>query len=350
MRILQLPHGTADYLCPINGLADIYEWKTGERIPEQLLFYARSGFMMISGRRLVPQRMILLSTCSIGRKQFEHWSRFMDYTVHAGEGKTFRNALRGVRELIDAGIPVVLFGLDMYHLGYHAKFYHTTHVPGHVVLMVGYGGDSVYIHDNSMAEIQRISLENLELAWGSTYLNISRKNAYIGIDFRDSPRDSREILRKAYREMADQFLEPAVGFIGAKGLNKLISELPKWSRTFSRAELDDIRRFFVMFTGSVLPKLPKELDESDLSGLDNPHRGTRDRFADALLRDCRQFGDESWIAASDYFSESGKIIEKIAEGFIRSILDSASPDPAEFTPLFRDLLETERNAYAQFTE
>jgi hypothetical protein len=350
MRIMQLPHGTADYLCPVNGLADIYEWKTGERIPEQLLFYARSGFMMISGRRLVPPRMILLSTCSIGRKQYEHWSGFMDYTVHAGDGKTFRNALNDVRELIDNGIPVIIFGLDMYHLGYHGKFYHKAHVPGHVVLMVGYDDDCIYVHDNSMPEVQRISLNDLEYAWGSAYLNISKKNAYIGIDFKDAPRNSREILRKAYREMANQFLNPAVGFAGSKGLNKLISELPKWSRCFCRAELDEILRFFVMFTGSVLPELPKELDESDLSGLDNPHRGTRDRFADALRKNYGPFGNESWIAAAEHFSESGRSIEKIAEGFTRNILDSSCPDPAEFLPLFKGLLESENKAYAQFTK
>jgi hypothetical protein len=197
---------------------------------------------------------------------------------------------------------------------------------------------------------QRISLEDLELAWGSAYLNISRKNAYIGIDFRNSPRDSGEILRKAYRDMANQFLEPAVGFIGAKGLDKLIIELPKWGRLFSRAELDDVLRFFVMFTGSVLPELPKELDESDLSGLDNPHRGTRDRFAAALRENYGRLGNESWLAAADCFSESGKLIEKITEGFTRSILEPSSPDLYEFIPLFRDLQEAEHNAYAQFTK
>lgn len=299
MRIIQLPHRTADYLCPFNGLADLYEWKMGERIPEQLLFYARSGF------------------CD-------------------------------VRKLIDSGIPVIIFGLDMFHLGYHEKFYHKIHIPGHVVLMVGYDDDVIYIHDNSMPEVQRISLEDLENAWGSQYLNISRKNAYFGIEFKDVPLESREILRTAYRDMANQFLNPATGFIGSRGLHKLISELPKWGGSFDRTELDEIFRFFLMVTGSVLPKLPKELDESDLSGLDNPHRGTRDRFADALLENCSQFGNECWITAAKHFSDSGKLIEKISKGFTRNILDQSYPDPAKFIPLFKDLLETEEKAFCSF--
>jgi len=48
MKRLELPHRMADYLCPVNGLCDVYEWKTGSRIPEELIFYAKAGFQMIS--------------------------------------------------------------------------------------------------------------------------------------------------------------------------------------------------------------------------------------------------------------------------------------------------------------
>lgn len=42
MKLLKIPHRLADYLCPINGLCDIYEWKTGNRIPDDLLFFFKS--------------------------------------------------------------------------------------------------------------------------------------------------------------------------------------------------------------------------------------------------------------------------------------------------------------------
>lgn len=51
MNSLKLPHQTAAYLCPVNGLCDIYEWKTGKRIPEELLFFSRPGFQLISQKR-----------------------------------------------------------------------------------------------------------------------------------------------------------------------------------------------------------------------------------------------------------------------------------------------------------
>ena len=47
MKRLELPHQLADYLCPVNGLCDVYEWKTGKRIPKELIFYSKAGFQMI---------------------------------------------------------------------------------------------------------------------------------------------------------------------------------------------------------------------------------------------------------------------------------------------------------------
>lgn len=348
MRLLKLPHKTADYLCPVNGLADVCEWKTGTRIPEQLLHYARSGFMLISNKKAAPPKMVLFSAGSIGRNQYEFWGGMMDFELHSAEGKTFCNTLKDIRALIDREIPVIVFGLDMFHLGYQERFYHKMHVPGHVVLMVGYDAESIWVHDNSKAEAQRILLSDLEPAWANPYLNISKKNAYIGVEFAEGPSDFRGILNRACREMAETFLNPPVGFLGARGMKKLITELPFWSRSYDNAVMEEICRFLVMFTGSVLPDLPKELDESDLSGLENPHKGTRDRFAEALMKYTQEFGSEAWAKAAVHFAESGELIEKIAEGFTQMILNRSYSDMSSCVPLFEKLLESETMAYSQF--
>ncbi len=41
----------------------------------------------------------------------------------SGEGKCFQITWKKVRELLDQDIPVILFGLDMFHLSYQGKFY-----------------------------------------------------------------------------------------------------------------------------------------------------------------------------------------------------------------------------------
>lgn len=130
MKIMEIPHGIADYLCPVNGLCDIYEWKTGVRIPEELISYTRTGFLLLTQKRLDPPKMIFMMSMSKGKRLFEFWSGRMGYSLIASEGKTFKNALSDIKALIDKDIPVILFGLDMYYLIYHEKFYNKIHIPG----------------------------------------------------------------------------------------------------------------------------------------------------------------------------------------------------------------------------
>jgi hypothetical protein len=301
MKILKLPHRTVDYLCPINGLCDIYEWKTGTRIPDELAFYVRTGFMLISQKRANPPKMIFMSITNIGKQLFEFWRSHMGYNIIAAEGKTFRNTLIDIQSLIDMKIPVILFGLDMYHLPYQEKFYHRQHIPGHVVLMTGYDDQAVYIHDNSKTGVQPIPNEDLQLAWQNDYLNISKKNAYFGIDFDDQERDAKSILKNAYSNTARCFLNPTIGISGIKGMDRFIREFSDWRHSYDTETLKKIYTHFVMFTGSVLPGLPAKLDQ-DNPGIENPHQGLRDKLAASLIRYHGQFGNGSWVSAAEHLS------------------------------------------------
>ena len=72
MKRLELPHQLADYLCPVNGLCDVYEWKTGKRIPEELIFYSKAGFQMISQKR----------TCNTLTPVHAHHTALVRQTLH----------------------------------------------------------------------------------------------------------------------------------------------------------------------------------------------------------------------------------------------------------------------------
>lgn len=85
MKRLELPHRMADYLCPVNGLCDVYEWKTGKRIPEELIFYAKAGFQMISQKRADAPKMIFLGQGSIGKREYEFWKEIIGYEIMFGE-------------------------------------------------------------------------------------------------------------------------------------------------------------------------------------------------------------------------------------------------------------------------
>ena len=79
MKRLELPHQLADYLCPVNGLCDIYEWKTGKRIPEELIFYSKAGFQMISQKKAAVPKMIFMGQGSIGKWEYELWKGIIGY-------------------------------------------------------------------------------------------------------------------------------------------------------------------------------------------------------------------------------------------------------------------------------
>jgi hypothetical protein len=254
IKILELPHRTADYLCPINGLCDIYEWKTQRRIPDELLFYCKLGFQVITNKNSTPPKMIFLDS-GIGKKQYEFWQDIMGYKIHHSEGRAFTSVMPKIKELIDNDIPVILFGLDMYHLPYQEKFYQKIHITGHIVLMVGYDDKKVYVHDNSKPGIQTIPNDDLRLAWVEGYAGFCKRNTYFGIEFSDTILNDKAVIEAGLKGMAKRFLEPPVGFMGTKGLTKIIKELSLWTNMYNSDTLKAIYKHFIIFTGSVLPEV-----------------------------------------------------------------------------------------------
>jgi hypothetical protein len=344
MKCLELPHRQADYLCPVNGLCDVYEWKTGNRMPEDLLFFSRTGFMLISQKKATPPKMIFLANGSIGSRQYNFWKKLMGYDIIENEGKSFKYTLSNIIELINKNIPVILFGLDMYHLPYHTKFYHTVHIPGHIVLMTGYDDKNVYVHDNSKEDIQTVPFTDLCLAWENSYIGISGKNAYFGINFTNPNYDMRDIMKKGLSINADMFFNPPVGFMGNRGFEKFIKEFPAWHGYFDTSVLCEIYRHFLTFTGSVLPELPESLSENN-SGIKNPHKGARDRISKALKENKDIIGFPAWEEAANAFQKSGQIIEQIVNGFIHAILDNSFSETNDYIHLFLQLQSAEKDAH-----
>lgn len=344
MRQLELPHRLADYLCPVNGLCDVYEWKTGKRIPEELIFYVKAGFQIISSKKAAVPKMIFLGQGSIGKWEYFFWKDIIGYEVIYSEGKCFRTAWNAIRELLDKKMPTVLFGLDMFYLPYQQKFYHRQHILGHVVLMVGYDEDNVYVHDNSKVGVQTIPVSDLKQAWAEDYVGISKKNTYFGIDMKSPETDISWIAQSGIKKNADLYLHSPLSFIGQKGFCKFVKEFPKWKDMFTPDELRKIYLHFIEYTGSILPELPYEFSGSR-SEIINPRQASRDKLAQALLKykDC--FGTPVWMEAAHYFEVSGKVIEKIAEGFVEDVRSMDFADSEKYIPLFQKIRKYENAAF-----
>lgn len=344
MKRLELPHRMADYLCPVNGLCDVYEWKTGKRIPEELIFYAKAGFQMISQKRADAPKMIFLGQGSIGKREYEFWKEIIGYEIMFGEGKCFRTTWKEICALLDREIPTILFGLDMFYLPYQQKFYQKQHIPGHVVLMVGYDDENAYIHDNSKEGVQPVPLSNLEQAWAKSYIGISKKNTYFGINMKSPETDISQIVQKGMATNAEMYLHSALSFVGQKGLDKFMKEFPKWKDVFAQEALCKIYLHFIEYTGSVLPELPYEISGSR-SGIINPHRASRDKLAQALLKYQGSFGVPGWEDAAYCFECSGQIIQTIVGGVIEDVGNMSFGNSEKYIPFFQELREHEECAF-----
>lgn len=344
MKRLELPHQLADFLCPVNGLCDVYEWKTGKRIPEELIFYSKAGFQMITQKKAAVPKMIFMGQGSIGKREYEFWKEIIGYEIIAGEGKCFRTTWKNVRELLDQNIPVILFGLDMFYLPYQNKFYHKQHIPGHVVLMTGYDEENAYVHDNSKTEVQTIPIAELELAWAEGYIGISKKNAYFGIDMKHPETDVARVVQDGIVKNARAYLSSPLSFMGQRGLDKFIAEFPEWADIFTEEELQKIYSHFIEYTGSILPELPYEISGRK-SGIVNPHKASRDKFAQALMKYKCTYGTEAWEEAAHYFEKSGEIIEEIVHGFIADVMVRSFGHSEKYIPLFQVLRDCEEEAF-----
>lgn len=261
----------------------------------------------------------------------------------------FWTTWKNVRELLNQDIPVILFGLDMFHLPYQGKFYHKQHIPGHVVLMIGYDEANVYVHDNSKTEVQTIPIAELELAWAEDYIGISKKNAYFGIDMKSPETDMAWIVQKGIGKNAEAYLSSPLSFIGQRGLDRFIGEFPEWKNIFSEEELQKIYSHFIEYTGSILPELPYEIS-GRRSGIINPHRASRDKFAQALVKHKDSFGERTWEDAARHFQKSGEIIEEIVNGFLEDVAGHFFRNPEKYIPLFQALRGCEEIAFRKILD
>jgi hypothetical protein len=210
--------------------------------------------------------------------------------------------------------------------------------------MVGYDDKNAYIHDNSKEGVQAVPVSNLEQAWAKSYIGISRKNAYFGIDMKSPETDISQIVQKGMAKNAEMYLHSTLSFVGQRGLDKFMKEFPKWKDVFAQEALRKIYLHFIEYTGSVLPELPYEISGSQ-SGITNPHQASRDKLAQALIKYQDSFGVPEWEDAAYWFESSGQIIQTIVEGFMEDVRNMSFEDSEKYIPSLQKLREYEEYAF-----
>jgi hypothetical protein len=186
----------------INGVEDLYEHKTGVRLPERLLFYlsGMAGFVYVKNRNAPTPRMVFWGL-QVAKYQYAALADVVGFTWQMVENRSFAFTLDRAKAAVDQGIPPLLGALDMYHLPYYEKFYHNFHVPIHHVLMVGYDDDraAVLVLDCDRPDVQAIPYADLEPAWDVSIPGMGKKNTFYTFTFDAQVADVETITRKGWR-------------------------------------------------------------------------------------------------------------------------------------------------------
>ncbi len=343
-RIIELKHHFDDYECMWNGIEDIYMNKTGESLPSNFFFVLSwfGSFCYLKTDKSELKRMVALGDGRT-KKMYEFLAPIVGFDYKHHECRSYEKALAKAKSEIDAGYPVVLGALDMYYLPYYPKLYHKEHIPFHYVLMVGYDENEqcIYLYDCGRPELLRLSYEELKDCMNCSYPGLSKRNTVCTIRM-NGVKDKYQIAKDALAKRREQFLNPPANFLGNKGFEKFIHELPKWRVRMSRDDHDKILTNMVIFFGTV-PTMPNAL-----KGIDKPDdisfRGGFDKMSNVLSIMGAEYKNERWTDAALIFREGACLMEKVSNAII-VYLSGKADDIGSLPMLFAGVLEKMKEGY-----
>jgi len=320
MQLIELPHKVCSMSCMINGLEDLYEHKTGVRLPDWLLVHLSglTGFAYIKNKNAPSPRMVFWGS-NIAKYQYKALADVVGFEWQMLSNRSFPFTLKRAKALVDQGVAPLLGVLDMFHLSYYDKFYHKFHIPMHHVLMVGYDDDhqNVLLLDCDRSDVQSIPYSDLEAAWNVDIPGLGKKNTFYTFEFNDQVADVETIARQGLRKRATEMLNASVSMLGIKGMRKLARELPLWPQELSPTSLEASLCHLVEFTG--FPPVPPNRLTGYTDAPDH-HTANRDGFANLLRQLATDYRQPNWAKGADFFDQSAEKLMQLTDMLVDAIL------------------------------
>jgi hypothetical protein len=167
-------------------------------------------------------------------KQFELTQNLcanLNITLDDIETGSRKKAWANITEFIDQNIPVAL-QVDCYHLEY---FDCAFHFAGHFICVYGYDQTDAYIFDSG--SFYKTGLENLEKARFEKG-PMSAKARSWSIKINQNQPAIKDVIPKAIKAVAKEFLNPPIKNLGYKGILKMSQNLSKWIEMAPSPEQD----------------------------------------------------------------------------------------------------------------
>jgi len=334
-NIINVPHSVCKYTCMVNGIGDVYRSKTGQTFSDEYLMIisGMAHFAYIKNKKAEPPFMVFWGQSL--KNQYKNLEQVFGLRIKINEGKGFNLAMKLLREEINKRNPVIVGPLDMFYLEYH-EFFNKKHAFPHFILVVGYddSDDRIFLYDCDLADLQKLSYENLKNAWNKEEPGYVKKDAVITFSVPYKPLSFDESVRAGLVLKASQMINPPIKNLGVPGIRKLAQEFPDWEKFLNNEEYKMALENMAKYANS----------PPTLSRAFNDFTGKREDFSKLL----KEFGtitrEKRLLSLSEDFSASGKLIREVSL-IILDRLDGKS-DRRKFIPqLLMKVADIEEEAY-----
>ncbi|MFQ6059175.1 MAG: BtrH N-terminal domain-containing protein [Anaerolineae bacterium] len=237
MRITNFPH-QAGRVCYVVSLRDVLAYQ-GHDMSEAMVAGVGSNWGM-AYLKFGGQPMVLF-----GSRPFDFYKRVAERLEieHYDKKKSasFQAAWRYLRKLLDAGTPVVIGPLDMFHLTYIPFPEHNL---WHFVVAASYDDSYLYVYDNRTENEEALPLADLDKAW--SVRSLSRGPYALNTFTPPAELPLAPAIREAILFTADSYLQPPISMFGYKATRKVAKEIAKWPQMVSPDELGGIMGMFIL--------------------------------------------------------------------------------------------------------
>jgi len=225
---LDIPHRPRDGLCPVNGLRDLVQWRTGIDWSNEFLWGLGQGggFVYLRINPADPPRQVYWGNAS--SRQHEYLAGLLGAGLTATEGRSFKFAWDKAREALERGTPPVLGPLDMFNLPFCEGLYHRRHVPIHYVLLAGVNEETLAVWDTGHEEAQELELDDLRLAWDVNVPGQGKRNRVTVFEVPVELPEAGALVRQSVADQCRTMLTPPVKLLGVPAMKRLANDLPGW--------------------------------------------------------------------------------------------------------------------------
>lgn len=324
-HLLTIPHRAAHGMCPVNGIRDLVQWRTGRDWTNEFLhgLGQGGGFAYLRFNFADPPRQVFWGTAS--PRQHKYLAELFDSPFAEFENTSFKYSWKQAIQALDCGTPPILGPLDMYHLHFYPHIYHQRHIPIHYLLLVGYDDDPAFVHDTGHDSVQALPLTELKPGWDVNVPGLGKRNRVVILDIPRQIDPISSLIRKSIRDQCAMMLKPPVSMLGIPAMQKLSREISAWPHELGESTshrcLSQVREYL---------NSPPDLMGDHLTG-------GRDIYI-AFLEQAAPLAGLDFSAAIDHLHTAMSIIPEIGVTIQENDLAGASAG-------FASIVELEKEAF-----